>query len=100
MYESAGSRDYAITSDTLAHALHLTAEATAELEVDVNLTQLSVEKGSLPQALLDYWQDQQTSGQLVQWIVSHSLPRQQQQDQGTRQHHPLHLITPTGNSLW
>eukprot|EP00961_Rhodomonas_salina_P265013 3582629-Rhodomonas_salina.1 len=31
-YEPAGGRDYSITSDTLAHALHLTAEAMPTLE--------------------------------------------------------------------
>eukprot|EP00961_Rhodomonas_salina_P091858 1236123-Rhodomonas_salina.1 len=33
-YEPAGGRDYSITSDTLAHALHLTAETMPMLEVD------------------------------------------------------------------
>eukprot|EP00961_Rhodomonas_salina_P235179 3178913-Rhodomonas_salina.1 len=100
-HEPEGGREYAITLDTLAHALNLTAETQAELEVEIDLAQLGIlQSDVLPMIISEYWQDQLSRGLPIPWTISHSLPCQPKLERGVGRQHPLQLATPAGSSLW
>eukprot|EP00961_Rhodomonas_salina_P270273 3651125-Rhodomonas_salina.1 len=99
VHEPGGSRDYSLTSDTVAHALNLTAETESTLELQVDLATLGITKhGPLPAILTDYWMEQRERGRPVPWIISHRLPRPHRP--GQKSSSLLSPITPTGDSLW
>eukprot|EP00961_Rhodomonas_salina_P021751 292594-Rhodomonas_salina.9 len=100
-HEPGRSRDYSLrlTSDTVAHALNLTAETELKLELQVDLATLGITKhGALPLILTNFWMDQRAQGHLVPWIISPCLPRPQRP--GHRTSSTLSPVTPRGYSLW